>query len=238
MPEIVLHQGPEQTAISFGEHIFERVADEGWLFQTRGGQPVPHDKLTLLLERIAKNPEKLGVVVTHENLNVAEQIEARVARFDAQVFQHWAQRREATIKIGHALIKLKHTLGYGKFQDHIKEVFAPIGLKLRTAQRYMRRAKRAEAEAENDKLSLSKSASDDGAKDVKRATKRAGDSSYKLPLVSLNSQDRKAVEALQKTSNWAEAEESIAAEVRRQCIKFGAYAEEDETDHENSSADA
>ena len=83
--------------------------------------------------------------------------------------------------------------------------------------------------AKDANLALSNSGSDADATDVKRATQRAQaeqpekQNTYKLPLTSLNSGDRKAVDALRKTSKWPKAERRIAEEVRQQCIKYGAY---------------
>lgn len=97
----------------------------------------------------------------------------RIAELDERVFVSWAKRREACIDIGYALIELKETLPHGEWLDHFEEVFAPLGLKLRTAERYMRRAQRARAQTKIDHVSDFKSASDEGADEIRVTTKRS-----------------------------------------------------------------
>lgn len=160
----------------------------------------------------------------------AEQLDVRVAQLDATIFRCRDRRREASIEAGRAFIELKELL-HGKWERHVKETFGPHGISLRTAQRWMERARKADEEAKNDKLALLKSASDDDAKDVKGATQRAQveqpekQNTYKLPLTSLNSDDRRAVDTLRKTSKWPKAERRVVEEVRRQCQKYGAYSD-------------
>jgi len=77
-----------------------------------------------------------------------EQIEDRVAELDATVIRSMARRREASIEAGRALNELKKLLGHGKWQRHFEETFAPTGITLRTAERWMKRARKADADSQ------------------------------------------------------------------------------------------
>ncbi len=87
----------------------------------------------------------------------------RVAELDAKVFRGMARGREANIEVGRALNGLKKILGHGKWQRHLAETFAPCGLTLRSAERYMRLASEADAVSKNDNLSTFEPATDRGA---------------------------------------------------------------------------
>jgi hypothetical protein len=173
------------------------------------------------------------------------EFEDRVAKLDASIFRSIARRHQLSIEAGRAFIELKKLLPHGKWERRLKGTFGPHGISLRTAERWMDRARRHDRKARNDKVALLKSGSDDDAKDVKRATQRAQaeqpkkQNTYELPLTSLNSEDRKAVDTLRKTSKWPKAERKIVEEVQRQCLKYGAYEENDqEKNNEDDSAHA
>jgi hypothetical protein len=259
MPSVILeNSGNSNPIIFFGSRSWERVTgkDEemGWLERSTDRPQVTSGKLVRFMEHIVRHPERVQTIDDNPELDaadaaVAEWIADRLAKLDKVIIKAIWQRREAKTDIGRALNEQKRILGRGNFQSHFSETLgSPISL--RTAERYMKLAKKKDAEAKADKLSFLNSASDEGAHSVRSATERAqaaqdknksqkGNSPYKLPLVSLDSDDRKAVDALRKTSDWSEAESSIVEEVRRQCIKYGTYGEEDqEENREDHSADA
>ncbi len=165
----------------------------------------------------------------------AEQIEDRIAELDATAFRWLARRREANIEIGRAFNELKKILGHGQWQPHFDEKFAKW-IKLRTAERYMKRARKADADAKNDKLTIFKRASDEDAEEIRKATQQARaemaaasvqkkenkDSRhiYKLPL-RMTADEKQATQTLQTLPDWPRAEKEILALLRRLRIKYG-----------------
>lgn len=116
--------------------------------------------------------ETVGQVpkMSDEDLAIEPQLAKRIAELDEQVFRSIKQRSEANIEIGRALNEEKKILGHGKWQHHFAETFAPLGLKLRTAERYMERAREADSRLKIDSMSIFKSASDEGAREMREAT--------------------------------------------------------------------
>ncbi len=168
----------------------------------------------------------------------AERREDRVAELDAKVFHWMARGREANIEVGRALNELKKILGHGKWQRHLAEAFAPHGLTLRSAERYMQWAREADAASKLDKLSTFKPATDRGAQEVRDANERAqaevgaasGDELkkeprrveeiYNLPL-RLTGDERDAMDALRKLPDWPRAEKTIIALLKQLCVEYG-----------------
>jgi hypothetical protein len=168
---------------------------------------------------------------TVANASVDEQI----AKLDARIFESLADRRNASIDAGLALIKQRKLLGHGKWLAHFKEVLAPNGLTLRTAQRWMKRAKKDEADLKNVNVAHSESGTDSGAKAMKNARKqdeasvraaldlkgqREGARPYSLPL-HLTEEEQKALDALQKSAAWSQAEKRVVRLLRDVCIEQG-----------------
>ncbi len=168
----------------------------------------------------------------------AERREDRVAELDAKVFQGMARGREANIEVGRALNELKKILGHGKWQRHLAETFAPCGVTLRSAERYMKMASEADAVSKNDNLSTFKPATDRGAQEIRNATERAQaevgapsgqklkkeprrvDGIYKLPL-RMTGDEKDAMDALRKLPDWPRAEKRIIALLKRLWVKYG-----------------
>ncbi len=217
-----------------------------WLERTAGRPQVTSVKLVELMDRVIRHPERVQTIDDNPELGAAdtavvEWIANRVAKLDKVIVKAISQRREAKTDIGRALNEQKRILGYGNFQSHFSETLALL-ISLRTAERYMKLAKAEEAQAKIDKLSFLNSASDEGAKDVKDATKQGKADRkgriglYKLPL-RLSADDRKAVDALRQSPAWPDAEESIMVELRRLCTQHGVDTEmKQETEHEANSA--
>ncbi len=185
--------------------------------------------------------ERKDVTQSAEAAAAAERTEDRVAELDATIFRWWARRREEGIKAGRAFNELKKILGHGKWQHHFAETFAPRGISLRTAERYMRLASEADAVSKSDNLSTFKPATDRGAQEIKEATKQAeadvGAASghnklkkaarlYKLPL-HMTEGERNAMDALRKSSHWPRAERKIVCLLRQLCVKYGVVDEND-----------
>jgi hypothetical protein len=172
---------------------------------------------------------------TVANSSLDEQTEIRIAELDAQIFASLAHRRSASIDAGLALIAQRKLLGHGKWLAHFKEVLEPNGLKLRTAQRWMKRAKREEANSKNATVAHSESGTDSGAQAIKNAAiqdeanvraalapkkSREGARPYSLPLY-LTEEEQKALDALQKSAAWFQAEKSVVRLLRNCCIEQG-----------------
>ncbi len=189
-----------------------------------------HEILKILLPK----QKKQSAVATA----TAERREDRVAELDAKVFHWMARGREANIEVGRALKELKKILGHGKWQRHIAETFAPCGITLRSAERYMKLAREADAASKNDKLSTFKPATDRAAKEIKNADERVQaeggaastdklkkeprrvDGIYNLPLrMSRDEQD--AMDALRKLPDWPRTEKMIIGLLRRLWVKYG-----------------
>lgn len=247
MPSLILdnsHSG--NPVIFYGKRSWQRVAEKGspsntvtWRARIGDQKPVRHQGLADFLEHVFRNPGEVTTIDDVPNLNdddmaAAEWINSHIAKLDAVIVRGIATRKDAKIQIGRALIEQKKILGHGKFERHVSEVLGSM-IELRTAQRYMKLAKKHDAEAKSDNLSLLNSGSDDGAKDVKNTTESARDqvnsrlgkqppkkiiAVYKLPL-RLCSAVGKAVDELRASPAWPEAHESVILVLRRFCTNQG-----------------
>jgi len=177
--------------------------------------------------------------LSSEDAAAAERTENRIAELDAQVFRGLARRREVTIEVGRALNELKKLLGHGKWKHHFAETFAPSGFNQRTAQRYMKRARKVDADLENDTVSLLKKATDRGAQEIKDATNQAEeeanslsshrnlqkeplrlDGIYRLPL-HMTGDEKDAMDALRELPDWPRAEKKIVSLLKRLWVEYG-----------------
>lgn len=155
------------------------------------------------------------------------QMDGRIAQLDAVAFQWLARGREANIEVGRAFNALKKILGHGQWLKHFAETFAPSGINLRTAENYMRRAR--EADSKIEKTANLKPASDEGAKTIRHATEQAQaevdelpdpnkfkqvSHLYNLPL-RLTNDERNAIDALRKSSEWTRVEKRIVRLLRQ-----------------------
>ena len=170
-----------------------------------------------------------------EDAAAVERTEDRIAALDKQIFKSIADRRKASIEAGRAFNELRRILGHGKWLPHFNEVFAPTGLKLRSAQRWMKRARKAESDSRNVTVAHSESATDTSARAIKDAAERdeadvsavsdlkkprKGSRPYSLSL-HLTDEEQEAMDALQKLAGWPQAEKrsSIC------CVMFASSTE-------------
>lgn len=70
-----------------------------------------------------------------EDPTIEQHLEKRIAELDESAFRLIAKRRTTNIEIGRIFEQEKETLGHGKWLEHFEEVFAPLGISLRTAER-------------------------------------------------------------------------------------------------------
>jgi len=172
-----------------------------------------------------------------KDVAAAERLQARIAELDEKVFQGIARRREASIEMGRAFNELKRILGHGKWQQHFEETFEPCGLTLRTAERYMERARKADAVTKNDKLSIFKPAADQGAQEIRDATEEAraevaassGHTKlrkknkryvYRFPL-NVTDIEKDAMDTLLTLPDWPLLEKRILSLLRRIWMEYG-----------------
>jgi len=143
----------------------------------------------------------------------------------------------ANIEVGRALNELKKILAHGKWQRHIAETFASCGIKLRSAERYMKMATQADAVSKLDNLSNFKPATDRGAQEIRSASDRAqaevgaasghkltkaprrADGIYQLPL-RMTGDQQNAMDVLRKLPDWPLAAKTIIALLKRLWVKY------------------
>jgi len=197
--------GLKNPIIFFGDDSWQRIPEKdpsqkvaGWRGMVRGGKPVPYKRLDALLQHIADHPEEVktfddSLALSPEDTAATNWVDDQVAKLDAMIIRGIAQRADAKIQIGRALNEQKRLLGHGKFKSHVSDVLGSM-ISVRTAERYMKVARKEDTEAKSDKVSLLNSGSDDGATDIKTSAqkgKAAVDSKrndmYKL-LIPLNSE--------------------------------------------------
>lgn len=174
-------------------------------------------------------PETVEILEGHHG-----RIEERIAELDGMIFQAKAQMSEAKIVMGRAFNEEKKLLGHGKWQKHFEEMFASW-INLRTAERYMKRARKEDALLKNDTVSNFKSATDPGAMERREASrhaeaevaavskrdkvKRNSRRIYRLPL-RMTSNEHNAVDALQKLPDWPRGEKEVVRLLRSLCVKY------------------
>jgi hypothetical protein len=170
-----------------------------------------------------------------------ERAENRIAELDAIVFRSMAQQRKARIEMGRALNELKKILGHSNWQPHFAEMFAPRGLMLRTAERYMKLARKEDHISKIGTLTIFKPTTDQGAQDIRAATGRAqaevaaasGKSKtkkrslhlYRLAL-RMTDTEHAAMDVLRKLPEWPRTEERVIGFLKSLCVEFGILKKE------------
>ena len=161
-------------------------------------------------------------------------LEVVIAELDAMILTALARRAEVTLEIGRGLNEEKKVLGHGKFQLHFEETFASL-FSLRTAERYMKKAKEADAAPKIDSVSNFKLASDEGARAIHEAgeedraevesvakqaiEKRDSKLAYRLPL-RMTASEIESIETLRKLPDWRKAERKIVRLLRKLFVEY------------------
>jgi hypothetical protein len=129
---------------------------------------------------------------------------------------------KSRLEIGLLLLQLKAKKDHGDWKPYFLKTFGGLRINLRTAQRYMKLAKRHEipANSENDTLSLFKPATDRQAVKVRKATAKANAEVFRL-LLRVSANEHKAMSELLRSPNWPKAQRKIVRFLNRLCIKFG-----------------
>jgi hypothetical protein len=148
------------------------------------------------------------------------------ARLESHAFRLIARRREVNLELGRTFVQIKATLKHGQWKSYFKETFGS-SISLRTAERYMEKARAGESGAgsKSDNLSLFKPATDHQSTKIRQATVKAraevGDSknhTLKLPL-SVTPRESEDILALWSSPHRIEAEREIIAHLKRLCEK-------------------
>lgn len=151
---------------------------------------------------------------------------AERARLESHAFGLIARRQAVNLELGHTFLRIKATLKHGRWKSYFKETFASK-ISLRTAQRYMEKAKanKRDAISKSDNLSFFKPATDQQATKICQATAKAraevGDAknfTFKLSL-SVTPPEAEAILALWSSPQRIEAEREIIAHLKRLCEK-------------------
>jgi hypothetical protein len=159
-------------------------------------------------------------------------------RLESHAFGLIARRHEVNLELGQTFLRIKATLKHGRWKSYFNETFAS-NISLRTAQRYMERARASESAAgsKGDKLSLFKPATDQQATKIRQATVNAraevGDSKnhvLKLPL-SVTPREAEAILALWRSPQRIEAEREIIAHLKQLCEKFESLRRNEDAKH-------
>jgi len=113
-------------------------------------------------------------MITDDKL-LAERSTIEAEAFKAIAVCNKADRshERAKVELGRIFRRLKKNVGHGEFEDYYGRVFGESGVSLRTARRYMKLAKEAEARSKTVSLTVLKSGTDENAVTITNATRQA-----------------------------------------------------------------
>jgi hypothetical protein len=182
--------------------------------------------------------------LTHSAESIADKAKAeRLAALEAEAVHLIGRRQEAKIGLGRVSIELRDTVGHGNWERYFAEKFAPLGISLRTAQRYMKMAAELGAVSKDDNLSLFPPATDPQAQAISGAADKARtavvtanerspeisksktkarvrrDGTYKRPL-SMTGHDMDIADELRGSPKWPDAEMEIITFLQQLHIKY------------------
>jgi hypothetical protein len=80
-------------------------------------------------------------------------------------------RRKIRLELGRTFLRIKATFPHGRWESFYEEKFGPSHVSLRTVQRWMRMARK--ADAKNDSMTFFEPATDPGAVKIRNATEQA-----------------------------------------------------------------
>ena len=168
-------------------------------------------------------------------LSRTKQISALIEKILASL----QQREEARVEIGRACLQLKdYLVPHGEWLSFFDTTFAPK-LNLRTAERYMKLARKKDAILQIDSVTNFTPAKTEHAKEMEKATatakakvvavqqsesKRRARHLYRLPLLMPDA-EHAAMDTLRKLPAWPSVERHIRSFLRRICRKYVANAE-------------
>jgi len=158
---------------------------------------------------------------------------AERARLEAVACRQFCQYDKARLELGRTFIHIKATFKHGQWtRAYYAKTFGMFGVSFRTVQRWMQKARRADADAKNDGMSFLNPATDEGALKVNAATAKAEaelagatrrkptrENLLRLPAIPMKDDERDACERLVK-GHWPRTENEIIALLKRLCVEF------------------
>jgi hypothetical protein len=135
-------------------------------------------------------------------------------------------RREVRIELGRVFIRIKATFKHGSWKPYFYQTFKDYRVSLRSVQRWMGLAHKADADLDDARVALLKPALDEQAVLVGEATAKAELEADRAPAekaqssvvfklaLRLNFQDQEAFRELQHSPNWPNAERKIVAYIK------------------------
>jgi hypothetical protein len=220
---------------------------------TQDGHAYRHRDTTKAVRRFPRlRPENLA----------AEAKKKRLATLDEEAF-HWIERgHKANKRLGRVFNQIKAILKHGEWEPYFNEKFLPHGVKFRTAQEYMKIARKADAVTENANSALFPPATDHQAQEINEATQKEKaivaaareqspetadkettitrkkrvrlDGIYKLPLYMTSAQ-KDATDALLRSKKWPRAERKIMDLLQQLQHRYGIlnHSEQKDTNENN-----
>lgn len=150
------------------------------------------------------------------------------AQLEKLAFKMIVDFRKLRVDLGRLFLRIKETLDHGEWEGYYAKTFAS-GLSLRTAQRCMLRATKADAATTNDNLTFFKAGTSPQAQEVQVTTAEAqaeiGTAPqpppvHQLPL-HLRAEESAGVNKLWRSSHRRFAERQVIAVLHRLLVKFG-----------------
>lgn len=164
------------------------------------------------------------------------------ARLEAEAFRLFHQRDKVRLELGRTFIRIKATFKHGHWTEaYYAQTFGTVRVTFRTVQRWMQKARRADAESEKrQQMSLLKPATDEGALKVDAATAVAEEETgrhslqkpnakrarvgrpalYRVPLPFTDGQ-RIAMDKLRASEHWPEAAKRYVELSQQLFVEFG-----------------
>lgn len=194
-------------------------------------------------------PKRFPRVAEDGDLMTAER-----ARLEAQAWRLFASRRKVRLELGRTFIRIKATFRHGEWTEgYYAKTFGEAGVSFRTVQRWMQKARAADDKSKNDKMSLFKPATDEGALKTDDATAQAeaevggparhkpkpervrleGPAVYKLPLPFSGGQ-RAAMDQLRASEHWPAAEKRYVELSQQLFVEFAIINSQADDDGQES----
>jgi hypothetical protein len=178
-----------------------------------------------------------------------ESLEGERRRLENYAWALFSTRRKIRLELGRVFIRIKATFPHGGWKSYYEETFADTHVCLRTIQRWMRWARRADAASKSDSESHFKPAMDPDAENIRKATARAeaevdkqsigkqkpASLLYRLPLrMTIDERDR--TDQLRRLPQWPRVEEKVIGLLNQLYIDFEMVkSESDRAETEASS---
>jgi hypothetical protein len=193
--------------------------------------------------RLPENASQARPECTEDNLKVER------AGLEKEAFRVITFYDKARLRLGQIFIRLKSTLKHGQWERYYERTFGDCGVSLRSAERYMRKAAKADRDSRNDSLTVLKEGTNSEAVKIRNATKEAAErvqaavgcctqnteAVYRLAL-HLSAIKREATIRLWQSQHRPPVEKKIIAVLSKSLIEFG-FVDGDALDGEDADHD-